>query len=374
MTVLHLIDGASGGPRRGMDAEVARRVRDCCAVTRGLRRRQTVAFIGPRSAALAAQNDGLEINARISPPLGNAPGAWLPMRKVLAALGRPGVVVCWGVNAARLAHRAIGEGVPRIAVVPEGESAPDCERFVTYGISAKRRLLEIGVSESRVAVAPPPVALNVRAGEDRLQVRHMLGCGPASTVILSVGAPGRIDAVRFCFLMGLLAVAGIPVTGVIGPHSMNALRAARLSAAEPKLRVIESNRPTSHLLAAADLALFDGGGRGTAASNPPCPWLATEPILTAHVAGVPVVAPAWADADHLFPPDAAADLLAFNSSLPELARKAAALALDGQKRRICAAAVLRHAQQASGRHEFAVRIGEFCDELIEEPTETEAAT
>ena len=87
-----------------------------------------------------------------------------------------------------------------------------------------------------------------------------------------------------------------------------------------------------------------------------------------------MVAPAWADADHLFPPDAAADLLAFNSSLPELARKAAALALDGQKRRICAAAVLRHAQQASGRHEFAVRIGEFCDELIEEPTETEAAT
>jgi hypothetical protein len=78
-----------------------------------------------------------------------------PASGLVDAAGRPRLITCWGVEAARLAHRALGESVPRIAVVPEGEGSPECNRLVVYGASAKQRLIRQGAEESTIAIVSP---------------------------------------------------------------------------------------------------------------------------------------------------------------------------------------------------------------------------
>jgi hypothetical protein len=84
-----------------------------------------------------------------------------------------------------------------------------------------------------------------------------------------------------------------------------------------------------------------------------------------------VVAPAWADEDDLYPGSVASHLLAYNSTLPELARKVAALVVDRAAMRACATAVVSDCRERLARGTLASGMAGLWDEVVDETTGAE---
>lgn len=334
MRVLHLIDEPPDG---AADAAI-----DACRLLQasGDGSEHVVVLIGPSSLARSAVERGLAPAARVSPPLGSARLAARPLARLARRSARFDVVQCWSPATAGLARAALGSAVPRRAVLlappPLDEhrrrrAARACAGAIAAacGAPARQEWIDAGIDASRITLVAPPVTPREPDVTERGAIRRRLGLSPVELAVLLVGGAPHADAVRFVFLIGLLGVSGVRVTGVVPRDAAQFDRAARFALGGRDLnRVILSDHAASRLVPGMDAAVFDGGGYGPTTARPPRPAAGTLAIATAHALGVPVVAPAWADDHRLVPRDAARELLALNHAAPELARVVAALAGD----------------------------------------------
>lgn len=366
MRILHLIDGRFRSVDTVRDGGADAFYRDCQVLQASAEGQQRVVVVGPRTSVRRAEACGLRVHSALAPVLGRPAAAWRSLRMACAAEGRPDVVHCWGADALRLATRVFGDSVPRVAVLPQGELAYACERILTYSEPARARLLAGGVPAASVIVVPAP-ATPPRPSLDSGALRDSLGCGSGFVVAL-LGEPPQADVHRFAFLIGLLERAAFSVTGLASPRHGQRVRAQAFSKVVHNRRVVVTDVPLQALLPACDAAVFDGGGPGPTTLWNPSPWAAPAPIALAHAAGVPVVAPAWADVGEVYPRSVAAACLAPNSSLPELARRLFGLAGDDQLRARTAQAVRSHVH-AQNRNAGYVRAVHECWELLALPTE-----
>jgi hypothetical protein len=369
MRILHLIDGRfrSADPLRDGDADAF--FRDCRVLQAGAGHHQRVVVVGPRASVRRAETCGLRVHSALAPVLGRPAAAWRSMQIACAAEGRPDVVHCWGADALRLATRVFGDSVPRVAVLPQGEPSYACERILTYSEPARTRLMAGGVQAASVVVVPAP-ATPPHPGLDRAALRDSLGCGPGFVVAL-LGEPPQADVHRFAFLIGLLERAAFSVTGLASPRHGQRVRAQAFSKVVHNRQVVVTDVPLQALLPACDAAVFDGGGPGPTTLWNPSPWAAPAPIALAHAAGVPVVAPVWADVGDVYPRSAADTCLAPNSSLPELARRLFRLAEDDQLLATTSRAVRAHVH-AQDRNAGYVLAAQECWNLLALPAEVMA--
>ena len=317
MRVLHLIDG--GFRISGACAFDEGSILACRLLVQRARHQQWVCILGPRPAVERAGRLGLRADAAIAPMLGLPEEAWQGLRRLVAARGQPDVVVCWGPRASRLALRAMGEAVPRVTILPDGEAATT-EVAVVYGEAARQRLADCDIG--RVVVVPPPAW--EPDPREREWVRDELGVSPGEVLVALLGGPPQADAMRFTFLVSLLREAKVGVRGVMIDGAGHRMRAVAFARGIRKVGLSITSLPMMRVLGACDLGVFDGGGPGPTRNWDPAPWAAPPAITPAMAAGVPVVAPGWAlAAGSAFP-----ECVALNSTLPELARKLIELALN----------------------------------------------
>jgi hypothetical protein len=345
MRILHLIDGGVHARRAWratptLDIELAA----VALLGRRLRHEQTAFTIGPRALLERAAATGINVLAGAP-----SPGAAISaVERTLAAFGPFDALHAWGPDAvtpALAAAEAPGAGrIPVFALATPGR--PDADGAVT------------------VIDSPPPVAPRPDAA-DRARLRAALGLTTATTAVLLLGDPPRADAVRFAFLLSLIAVAGIQTVGLIPASSAQVARADRLMRSSPRVRIVVTDRPFRDLLAAADAAVFEGGGHGPTSSLAPAPGIARWPIAAAHTAGVPVVAPAWAAPD-FYPADAAEAALSHNATIPDLARRLMPIVTDAALRSGLSASVRAHLEQARADRRFCDAV-EHAWETVAEP-------
>ncbi len=319
MRVLHLIDGGFRGAGGGVETE--RAMLACRGLVACGGHQQSVCLLGPRAAVRRAERLGLWVDWAIAPTLGLPESGWRAVRRLVAATGRPDLVNCWGVREARLALRAVGDSLPRVAVLPDGAAGP-ADLTVTCSEAGRSRLEGSGVEIGRVMVAPPPVWAD--SPGERESLRQQLGVDEDVVLIAQLGGPPQADAMRFSFLIGLLREVGVRAFGVMHATAAHRARAAGFARRIRQTRVAAPELPWPRVLRACDLAVFDGGGPGPTKDWPAAPWAGPPAIAPAHAAGLPVVAPAWAVEGPGLHPECAA----YNSTLPELARRLTALIED----------------------------------------------
>lgn len=327
MRVLHLIDGGFRAGYTGQDPGVA--AAGCRLLLERAGPLQTVCVLGPRRAVDHIRGLGLRVDTAIAPPLGSPASAWLALRRLAAAHGRPDAVQCWGRSVARLALRAFGESLPRIAFV-QSPGWVDADVVLSTG----------GGTGPAGAICVPPPVLDA-GGPGRDEVRRRLGVPPDRPLIAQLGVAPQADTLRFTFLVGILNAAGAGVTGLAAGAAAQRARGVRFRRGREWMPAATSTLPLDHLLPACDAAVFDGGGPSPTADWPPAPWAASA-IAQAHALGVPVVAPAWARGGW-YPDEAAAACLAHNSTLPELSRVLLPILEDAALRSRLSAAARAHA-------------------------------
>lgn len=284
--VLHLIDEQGTG-----DAAIMA----CAAVVRALPHvRHGVCLIGSSEFERRAASLGLATTDRIVPPLGRTPLAWRGLRRFLRDRGRPDLVHAWSDDGRRLARLAGGGALPCVTV-----PAPACAR----------------------PRQPDPAT--------RAALRTAMGVGPTDPVLLLAGEGPDLDAMRFIFLLGLLAQADVRAIGLVPRGAARLARALRfhrrLGRGEP---LLIASRPAADLADVADVAVWTGPALAPTNAAVSVPSAAHVACLQA--AGVPVVAPygAMGAAAGLLAPSCAAS----NATPPELARLLTPLLRDEPSR------------------------------------------
>ncbi|MFM9994403.1 MAG: glycosyltransferase [Phycisphaerales bacterium] len=330
MRVLHLIDDPA--PHPGVVGR-ADGVLHACRLLHGLDGHDHgVCIVGNRDLAEEAERVGLNVAARVPATLRVPWMAWRALRRVVRHGRPPDVVHCWSPATLLLARLAVGAGAPRCAALldpppPDADArrraAARCAGALVAACNpaAREEWVSAGIDEGRVVVASPPVTPGEVEVTRRGAIRRRLGLSPVETAVLLVGDHPHADGVRFVFLLGLLGVAGVRFTGVLPRGARQFDRGVRYSTNGARHnRLIVSDLSESRLLPGMDAAVIDGGGIGPTSALAPRPAASALPIARAHAVGVPVVAPAWADDERLYPREAAGGLLAINHALPELAR------------------------------------------------------
>lgn len=348
MRVLHLIDSGFRAPShdrsdRGLHARAWTdlAVASAALVIRRSAHDHSVCFLGPRSALDRAARAGLNADLAIAPTLGMPAFASSPLRR-WAERRRFDILQCWSPAAAACAPDLLDSGGGRtVTLTPAGDPAPaSCGSLVTFTAAAADRAQRLS-GAARISIISPP-RLNPPDTLARLRIRRELGLENDEPAILLLGSAPNADALRFTFLINLIAVAGCAATGILPTSAAQVLRAERFVKRIGRNRIILTDRPAPDLLAAADLAVFDVGGHGPTTILPPAPWASGWAIGHAHAAGVPTVAPRWADDGWLYPREAAPMLLTHNSSLPELARVLMGLVESPRRLALAASAVRAH--------------------------------
>lgn len=339
MRVLHVIDvGAAPGPG-WVDAAAGA----AGAVVRGTGHEHTVALVGSDAGVARALRAGVGGCPSVVRIAGSGAGAARALWRVVVGAGPFDVVHAWApVKGLRAVRRLV-------TVSPLGEPV-ESGAVVAPSAAAAERLRAEGQAAAGVVAVPAAVEGGREAA--RARVRREMGLSEEDAAVLLVGDAPRADAVRFAFLMSLLAVAGRHAVGILPAWAGQMARADRFVRGVARARVIVSARPLAELVAAADLGVFDGGGAGPTSCAPPAPWAAGWAIAHAHSAGVPVVAPAWAATEDLYAEPVRQACVAHNSTLPELARRLMALVGCAAQRREIGRAAAAHA----GAEESATRL------------------
>jgi hypothetical protein len=321
MPILHLIDGGFRARGPGQIGPANDAFTACALLRRRAPFEQSVALVGPRSIAERAAQLGLSPDLCLTAPLGKPEAAWRTLRTAMDARGLPTIIHCWSAAAATLADRAFAGACPIVATLQSPQPLPPIARVTTLSNAAGDDWARAGVVRGQLLVTPPPVEVASRDRQRREQLRHRMGIAPDAILVGLLGHAPTANAMRFVFFIGLLNVAGVRIVGLASEHAGQAVRGQRMTWSHTAPRVILTSDPMTDMLPACDLAIFDAGGHGPTSTLPPCPSLAVLPIAQAHAAGVPVVAPEWADVAGLYPAAARA-CLAHNSTIPELARVA----------------------------------------------------
>lgn len=267
-------------------------------------------------------------------------------------LPTPDLVQCWSVRLLGIARAAFGKrAIPRCCVLSRTpvthNSGPLTGRWLarrrieralddttllaldptireawapaaSVGRGGLRMLDNIRLCEPPVISTPPAPA--------REEARAALGLHPDEVaIVLLADPPAAADAVRFAFLVGLIHCAGIRVVAITRPGTRGARRSARFVAGHSRRwGLIETDHPLPHVLAAADIAVWDVGDDGVPSSGP-------LSIRAAMAAGVPVAA-AWRPMAARALGAAASDCLAASDTPQLVAGRMHALAQDAALR------------------------------------------
>lgn len=367
MRILHLIDAPAPAPNapraagRAGEAELA-----ACALLVRLTPEldHTVCLIGGSELERTATILGVRTTDRIAPPFGRATLAARGLRRLVRDRGLPAVTHAWSEAAAHLALAALPPAVGVVAFTlsqlreprrlgrtrgilrrpgagssVHGRSSPQTLLFPDPHWPEQAPPELIGEPDPARAV-PPPAGPSRVTPEARASARAALGLDDEDVLLTTVGLPGQIDAVRFAFLVGLLAQARRPVVGLLPRDAGQLHRGLRFAHGLPaRARLLVAQRPMATLLPHCDLGVWDGGGFGPVSAPPFKPRSGTLPIALAHAAGVPVVSPEGAAPASLYPEEARAACVGHAASLPELARKLIPLIADTGARAAASAAV-----------------------------------
>lgn len=274
-----------------------------------------VVVIGGERDARALRALGLEADRLIVPPLGSALLAWAALRGFATGLS-PKVdrVHAWSAGALAAARLALPRVPVRVTLsVPPG-SAPSSlvvgPLSDALAVRAMRRSGE-GVSFSCAAVRDAWSArLGLAAAEagvvpiaalDRAvssgsaaeagaaeSLRAAWNVEPGERVLLALADhPSLIDARRFIFHCGVMAVAGHRLVGVVPSRAAQLERAVRFTRRHHGAwRIVIDDTPPPLLMHAADVAM---------PASSYCAWSAA----LARLVGVPLVSPEEATADRL---------------------------------------------------------------------------
>jgi hypothetical protein len=325
MRALHVLDAGAfrrdGGvlPDGAADdaAELCGRLlaHPACAEHRAL-------VLGPAWFIRRAGALGLRPDWAFSPAAGNPMLGWMEVR---AAARRAGAqaVCCWSAASERAATAALGRAMPVVRVSADGTGGGP-------GALASVRRAELDAA----SLAVPPVA---PAGEDRARAREALGLGDRDAAVLLIGGRGDASALRFNFALGLSRHTGTEVVGVLPAWADSLPRSMRFQGRLHRpVRVVVTDRPRREVLRGIDLAMWTGGGRSAT-------WPAEGRPSRLHIAeclasGVPVVAPAGANLEDLYPPGVLGLCMAEVANPPEIARRLIPLVEDASVRAEAASA------------------------------------
>jgi hypothetical protein len=341
MRVLHLLDGG-----RTIDGQSDAAASVCGRLLRERRDEHIVAVLGTRQFHRRAAGLGLETHFRLAPPTAMAALAWRGIRSAWRS-GRAEVVCCWDRRAVAAALLTLGRDVPLVHI--------GAERLQMGGPLKPSRWESLGFD----SMETPPVGAAPANVEDRESLRRSMRIGPGEVAALLLGASDDASAVRFAFTLGLARRAGEPVVGIIPAWADQTARARRYeSRLTTGVRLIETRRPLARCLAAADLALWVGGGRSTT-------WLpqgrpSRLGVAECLSAGVPVVAPRGVGVEDLYPSEAAGLCLAEIGMPPELARRLFPLVLDPQRVKSIGALCREHWRGKDGTPDLAAAVSASC--------------
>lgn len=314
--------------------------------------KQTFCLVGPSPLGESTRDDQPAWDVKICPPL-NAPELAAPsLGRMRAGLDPVDVVQCWSIRTLRLAKLAFGRKTRCTVVLADLPVLSGGSGLVHRAVLRDTNVVVLCDADrdslgdvmgadflNQVQVAPVPVARQEQNPEVRAAIRSDLQLADHEVAILIAGDPlTTIDVRRIefllssCVTMGLHPIALIP-RGVprIEAFRQHLRRSGRLDV----VRFVQS--PTSALVQAADLALLASGTFRDRSSR----GLGALSIATAHAHGVPCIAPASVAPDSLYPDEDARACLAFNASLPEIARIMARLVDDDALRNRAAQSVKR---------------------------------
>jgi len=286
--VLHIVDM----PGAGWDA-LAAAAR--CAATETAEQR--LLLIGDHAAAADAAAFGLQPEYRLCPPLNRLPAAVGPLDRLMKSVQRSwpaDVVHVWSDSARVLCRETLAYSLP----ITQEDPAP---------------------------YAPALAPL------DRAKARAAMGVAPHETaVLLAADRPGVGDARRFAGMVGVLALAEYTVVGVASRSSDSFRRAARFLRGFNRVwDVVPLATPPHLAVSGADIVVYDQGDSlvGDAGPGP-----RTGGVVHAAAAlGIPVITTDSPLARRLLRP-LAAELVAPDGTMPEIARLTAPLCADAARR------------------------------------------
>ena len=314
--------------------------------------KQTFCLVGPNRINALSVDDQPAWDEQICPPLGTPELAAPALRCLMARLERVDVVHCWSIRMLRLARLVCGRKTAYsvvLADLPVFEGTAGLvhrhllrNSTVVVLCDADRDSLGDAIGTdyiNHVRVSPIPISKKETNPALRAATRHDLQLADHEVAILIAGDlvstidVGRIEfLLSSCTIMGLNPIALIP-RGV--PRIEELRRHLRKTARFDTVRFVHA--PTSTLLQGVDMALLASG----TFNNRTSPGLAALGIASAHAHGVPCIAPASIAPASLYPDEDARACLAFNSSLPEVARILARLVEDDELRARAAKSVIR---------------------------------
>jgi len=286
--VLHIVDM----PGAGWDALAA--AARCAAVESA---QQRMLLIGDHAAAADAAAFGLQPDYRLCPPLNRLPAAVGPLDRLMKAVRRSwpvDLIHVWSDSARVLCRETLGYALP----ITQEDPAP-------------------------FAPALRPL--------DRSAARAAMGVAPHETaVLLASDRPGVGDARRFAGMVGVLALAEYAVVGVAPRSSDSFRRAARfLRGFNRAWDIVPLATPPHLAVSGADIIVYDQGDSLVSDAGPGP--RSGGVVHAAGALGMPVITTDSPLARRLLLP-LAAELIARNGTMPEIARLTAPLCSDPARR------------------------------------------
>jgi hypothetical protein len=295
---------------------------------------------------------GLEAHARLAPPFSRPELAVAGFRNLLADLGLPAIIMCWGGDCATLRDRIMAGGQESIAGSTVSSTASptwivaDMHAGVLELYDAEH--LREPLTQAITPWLPVPGALTLR---DRQAIRTALRVEDDVLLVALVGdPPAAMNAITLMYMAGILHVAGVRVTPVVPRGCYQVDRALRHLAAGGyvgDIRLIDE--PASLIAPGCDL--------GVCASVPlseqetPCEPALPSKLAVARAAamGLPIVMGATPWATGLMP-EAAQACLAPSTDHAALAKRVFALLEDGHRPlRAARAALIEHSVATPAR-------------------------
>jgi hypothetical protein len=279
-----------------------------------------VVVLGGSGDASAAASLGLSFERRVTPALGCGTLAWARLRVLETRGAFAGIeaVHAWSLGAlaaARLglsaALRAATTCTVSVPPTPRSGAGVAAAILEAFAVGAAQRCPNLRFSSvsvrdawasrfglaaaaaSTVPIAPgiermSPRDFEAASGSDRAQALQRWGVAPGERVLLALAdhAP-LIDARRFIFHCGVMAVGGHRLVGVVPPGAAQLERAVRFTRRHHGAwRLVIDDSPMPQLIALADAAM---------PASPFCEWSAAF----ARRSGVRVVDPIEATGDRL---------------------------------------------------------------------------
>jgi len=312
MHVLHLVEcsGLERGTRATSDAEVGA----CVSAIQGIAgAKHEVWLVADSRGEQHARKLGLPTRHRVTAPLGYSALAWRGLRALAARRRRPDVVQPWGPGMSFLARLVFGQA-------------------------------------AGVAASPSSLSAGCAPGPTRSELRESLRLASDDFIVLLLADPmSEAMSARFTFLVGLLDFTGRRAAGVVpfgAPGIARARAFHRRAVLECPIRY--SSLPWGVLGTACDVGVLHvSPNRGEVHAREIEHRRAL--VRSAHLAGLPVVAPAHAlvsDVCEVLSPSGAPGFTCQGDKPSDYARSVAAL-FENREALAAAADTLRSRSHAS---------------------------